>query len=372
MGTFYPSQALHIQIQPSHWLNHVVTQLLILNYYFKHGDCLEVPDPSNTGLEQLDMLYRSIGRFYRSQAGFSRKNRTASYKAGYSTRRDAMVVRAATSSVKNHVGSQEWKSQQSKTTTAASSIDKHQRKQVKKKAAKTSTTKPPQKSNAKPSPSPATSTIITNSFNDNSGSFMTHYVQYSDVLLRTAVQNSSPLTTLSPNLQNTADAITLECGKEPVIVHKHKPTATKQEPRNDLITTLHDKPYSSSLHSLSNMSFRQWKQQTPPYLQVQPEVNTEDTKQDPNTLIAPRRPQDEPDFGDRIDQALLKIDRWAENWLSGKYKDHSQEEQDLAWQSFEFCLRMPDILDADMRDAEEVEETVVEIKREEDTTKLIE
>ncbi|KAK5095269.1 hypothetical protein LTS08_008168 [Lithohypha guttulata] len=350
--------------------NHVITQLLNLNCYLKEGNQLELLKSSKTALEQLNMLYTDIDEFFKSQAGFSRENPTVAYTAGCSKKEDAMVIRAATISLKKHIGLHGWKPQRSGMLSAPSSLDKPQQKQVKKKAAKTSTTKPAQKSNAKPSPRPATSTNISNSFNDSSGSFMTHYVQYSDVLLRTAVQNSSPRKMLSPNLQNTASAITLDGEKEPVIVHKYKPTVTKQEPRDDLVISFHDQSHSSSLPSLSDVSFRQWKQQTPPYLQAQSKAKTGVTKQDPNPLIAPRRPQDELDFGDRIDQALLKIDKWAENWLSGKYKDHSQEEQDLAWQSFEFCLRMPDILDAGVRDVEEVEETIVQIKQEEDTMEL--
>jgi len=46
------------------------------------------------------------------------------------------------------------------------------------------------------------------------------------------------------------------------------------------------------------------------------------------------------DFGNRIEQAMLKIEKWADSWLSG-----AMPQTDLAWDSFEFCLCMPDILE---------------------------
>lgn len=47
-------------------------------------------------------------------------------------------------------------------------------------------------------------------------------------------------------------------------------------------------------------------------------------------------------FANRVDQALLKIEKWADSWLSGTFNDSNQ---DLAWESFEFCLEMIDVLD---------------------------
>lgn len=57
------------------------------------------------------------------------------------------------------------------------------------------------------------------------------------------------------------------------------------------------------------------------------------------------------DFGDRIDQALLKMDKWADWWLSGEIfngmdpKLDEKEKQDLAWDSFPFCLEMSDVVE---------------------------
>lgn len=62
------------------------------------------------------------------------------------------------------------------------------------------------------------------------------------------------------------------------------------------------------------------------------------------TRAAPthKRKAEHIDFGDRVEQALLKIENWADNWLSGTFNDSNQ---DLAWNSFESCLRMSDVLD---------------------------
>lgn len=52
------------------------------------------------------------------------------------------------------------------------------------------------------------------------------------------------------------------------------------------------------------------------------------------------------DSGNRIDQCLLKMDKWADAWLSNALVDQdSNPDQDNAWNSFEFCLSMPDILE---------------------------
>jgi len=56
--------------------------------------------------------------------------------------------------------------------------------------------------------------------------------------------------------------------------------------------------------------------------------------------LPPQPKREPPDFGNRIEQALLKIDKWADAWLSG-----AMPQTDLAWDSFEFCLCMPDILE---------------------------
>lgn len=56
----------------------------------------------------------------------------------------------------------------------------------------------------------------------------------------------------------------------------------------------------------------------------------------PHPLQTERKPLD---FGNRIEQALLKIDKWADSWLAG-----AMPPTDLAWASFEFCLSMPDVL----------------------------
>lgn len=55
---------------------------------------------------------------------------------------------------------------------------------------------------------------------------------------------------------------------------------------------------------------------------------------------SPQRKRDPLDFGNRIEQALLKMDKWADAWLSG-----AMPQTDLAWDSFEFCLCMPDVLE---------------------------
>lgn len=46
-----------------------------------------------------------------------------------------------------------------------------------------------------------------------------------------------------------------------------------------------------------------------------------------------------------IEQALLKMDKWADEWLPGKYNDFPKETKDLAWESLESCLSRPDIME---------------------------
>lgn len=52
------------------------------------------------------------------------------------------------------------------------------------------------------------------------------------------------------------------------------------------------------------------------------------------------------DFGNRIDQCLLKMDKWADAWLSNALIDEDPTpDTDNAWNSFEYCLGMPDVLE---------------------------
>ncbi|KAJ9661632.1 hypothetical protein H2198_001808 [Neophaeococcomyces mojaviensis] len=44
-------------------------------------------------------------------------------------------------------------------------------------------------------------------------------------------------------------------------------------------------------------------------------------------------------FGNRIEQAILKIDKWASDWLAGNFGN-----TDVAWESFEYRLAMSDII----------------------------
>jgi len=60
--------------------------------------------------------------------------------------------------------------------------------------------------------------------------------------------------------------------------------------------------------------------------------------QQPSAHLRPKHPR--LDFGNRIEQALFKIDKWADSWLSGAIP-----QTDLVWESFEFCLYMPDVLE---------------------------
>lgn len=46
---------------------------------------------------------------------------------------------------------------------------------------------------------------------------------------------------------------------------------------------------------------------------------------------------------DPIEQALLKMGKWADEWLLGKYDGCPKETRDLAWNSFEYCLNMSDV-----------------------------
>lgn len=61
-------------------------------------------------------------------------------------------------------------------------------------------------------------------------------------------------------------------------------------------------------------------------------------------------------FGNRVDQCLLKMDKWADAWLSSALiTEDPNPNPDNAWQSFEHCLSMPDILeDGEVVEYEEV------------------
>lgn len=52
------------------------------------------------------------------------------------------------------------------------------------------------------------------------------------------------------------------------------------------------------------------------------------------------------DFGNRVDQCLLKMDKWADAWLSNAFENEAPNSNpDNAWSSFEYCLSMPDVLE---------------------------
>lgn len=52
------------------------------------------------------------------------------------------------------------------------------------------------------------------------------------------------------------------------------------------------------------------------------------------------------DFGNRVDQCLLKMDKWADAWLSNAFStEDPNPDTDNAWNSFEYCLSMPDLLE---------------------------
>lgn len=81
--------------------------------------------------------------------------------------------------------------------------------------------------------------------------------------------------------------------------------------------------------------------ETPPRLLTYVQVAKDDSTQKPNdtNVVAQSTNQYNLDFGNRVEQALLKMDKWASAWLAGDFGD-----TDVAWESSEFCLAMPDII----------------------------
>lgn len=79
------------------------------------------------------------------------------------------------------------------------------------------------------------------------------------------------------------------------------------------------------------------------HLQRKPSSHT------PATLARPREPpKSDPGSRSLIDQSLLKMDKWADAWLSSALQAESSgsdPDGDRAWESFEFCLCMPDVLE---------------------------
>lgn len=93
------------------------------------------------------------------------------------------------------------------------------------------------------------------------------------------------------------------------------------------------KPFPSAINSSSGSSKATTNHAPNNNTSILPSIS-----QQPSAQLEPKRPFFY--FGNRIEQALFKIDKWADSWLSG-----AMPQTDLAWESFEFCLRMPDVLE---------------------------